>query len=91
MLQASFSGGSATVNNLPYSEVGSFTIRGAASNYLNSGINFQTDNGVVGRFTPAYFDVDQDRRLSRRRHLHLFRSAVGRWYGHRQGGPNRHD
>ncbi|GAB4512096.1 MAG: hypothetical protein Tsb0026_15780 [Sulfuricaulis sp.] len=57
VLQASFSGGSATVNNLRYSEVGSFTIRGAASNYLNSGINLQTDNGVVGRFTPAYFDV----------------------------------
>jgi MSHA biogenesis protein MshQ len=57
VLQADFSGGSATVNDLRYSEVGSFTIRGAASNYLNSGINFQADDGVVGRFTPAYFDV----------------------------------
>ncbi|MBI3778343.1 MAG: hypothetical protein HY274_05445 [Gammaproteobacteria bacterium] len=55
--QASFSSGSATVTDWRYSEVGSFTLRATASNYLNSGINVATDNGVVGRFTPAYFDV----------------------------------
>ncbi|MCR4332116.1 MAG: hypothetical protein NUV34_05350 [Sulfuricaulis sp.] len=55
--QASFSSGSATVTDWRYSEVGSFTLRASASNYLSSGINAATDNGVVGRFTPAYFDV----------------------------------
>ncbi|MHB8728388.1 MAG: DUF6701 domain-containing protein [Sulfuricaulis sp.] len=56
--QAAFSGGAATVNNLQYTEVGSFTMLAAASNYLNSaGVNLSTLNGVVGRFTPAYFDV----------------------------------
>ena len=55
--QASFSSGSATVTDWRYSEVGSFTLRATASNYLNSGINVFTDNGVVGRFTPAYFNV----------------------------------
>lgn len=55
--QASFSSGSATVTDWRYSEVGSFTLRATASNYLGSGINAATDNGVVGRFTPAYFDV----------------------------------
>ena len=55
--QASFSSGSATVTDWRYSEVGSFTLRASASNYLNSGVTAQTDNGVVGRFTPAYFDV----------------------------------
>ena len=56
--QAAFSSGSATVTNLQYTEVGSFTMLAAASNYLNSaGVNLSTANGVVGRFTPAYFDV----------------------------------
>lgn len=55
--QASFSSGSATVTDWRYSEVGSFTLRATASNYLNSGTNVYNDNGVVGRFTPAYFDV----------------------------------
>jgi MSHA biogenesis protein MshQ len=55
--QASFSSGSATVTDWRYSEVGSFTLRATASNYLNSGISALTDNNVVGRFTPAYFDV----------------------------------
>lgn len=55
--QASFSSGSATTTDWRYSEVGSFTMRASASNYLNSGVTVQTDNGVVGRFTPAYFDV----------------------------------
>ena len=56
--QAAFSGGSATVINLQYTEVGSFTILAVASNYLNSaGVNLSTANGVVGRFTPAYFNV----------------------------------
>ncbi|MCR4301274.1 MAG: hypothetical protein NUV51_06660 [Sulfuricaulis sp.] len=55
--QASFGSGSAAPTDWRYSEVGSFTIRGTATDYLNSGINLQTNNGVVGRFTPAYFDV----------------------------------
>ncbi|WP_372522089.1 DUF6701 domain-containing protein [Sulfuricaulis sp.] len=57
LTQASFSGGSASAADWRYSEVGSFTLRATASNYLNSGINVYNDNGVVGRFTPAYFDV----------------------------------
>ena len=32
-------------------------MQAAATNYLNSGVNISTPNGVVGRFTPAYFDV----------------------------------
>lgn len=56
--QASFSGGAATAADWRYSEVGSFTIQAAATNYLNSaGVNLSTANGVAGRFTPAYFDV----------------------------------
>lgn len=56
--QGSFSGGAATVANLQYTEVGSFTLQAAANDYLNSaGVNLATTNGVVGRFTPAYFDV----------------------------------
>ncbi len=57
LTQASFSGASASATDWRYSEVGSFTMRATASNYLNSGINVYNDNGVVGRFTPAYFDV----------------------------------
>ncbi len=57
--QAAFSGGAATVASLQYTEAGSFTMLAAANNYLNSvGANLSTANGVVGRFTPGYFDVN---------------------------------
>lgn len=55
--QGGFSGGSATVNDWRYSEVGSFTLLASASNFLNSGTTFSTRNGVVGRFIPAYFQT----------------------------------
>jgi MSHA biogenesis protein MshQ len=58
--QATFSGGSATVADWRYSEVGSFTIQALATNYLSSGVNVSTNNGVVGRFRPAYFDVTRN-------------------------------
>jgi MSHA biogenesis protein MshQ len=57
VVQANFSGGSATTADWRYSEVGSFTLLAAAANYLNSGVTVSTSNGVVGRFTPAYFNV----------------------------------
>ena len=56
--QASFSGGTATVANLQYTEVGSFTLQAAVVDYLNTpGVNVTTPNGVVGRFRPAQFGV----------------------------------
>ncbi len=56
--QASFSGGTATVSNLTYSEVGSMTLAASASNYLNSsGVNTSGSSGVIGRFTPNNFTV----------------------------------
>ncbi|MCR4346837.1 MAG: LamG domain-containing protein [Sulfuricaulis sp.] len=56
--QAAFSGGAATVASLQYTEVGSFTMLATANNYLNSaGVDLSAANGVVGRFTPAYFNV----------------------------------
>lgn len=55
---ASFSSGAATVANLQYTEVGSFTLRAAATNYLGSaGVNLATVYGVVGRFRPFDFGV----------------------------------
>lgn len=56
--QPSFSGGAATVANLQYSEVGSFTLQAAMTDYLNTpGANVTTPNGVVGRFRPAQYGV----------------------------------
>lgn len=58
--QSGFSGGSASVTTLQYSEVGSFTMQAAAADYLNasgSGVTFSNARGIVGRFTPAYFNV----------------------------------
>ncbi|MFL6650456.1 MAG: DUF6701 domain-containing protein [Sulfurifustaceae bacterium] len=55
--QASFSGGSANVSNLQYSEVGSFTVQATATNYLNSTMTVSNASGIVGRFTPAYFNT----------------------------------
>jgi hypothetical protein len=60
-----FSGGIAVPNNLGYNEVGSFTLTGSATDFLNSGINLTAlvfDNGatparnaVVGRLYPDHF------------------------------------
>lgn len=63
------SGGSGTVNDLEYSEVGSVTLEATASNYLDTpGVNatgysyFAGGGGLpassyVGRFTPDHFNV----------------------------------
>ncbi len=61
-----FSSGIATPTNLSYSEVGSFTLSGTATNFLNtSGVSMSAlvfDNtpqrsGVVGRFYPDHFGM----------------------------------
>jgi hypothetical protein len=62
-----FTNGVATPTNLSYNEVGSFTLSGSATNFLNSGINLSAivfDNsatparsGVVGRFVPDHFTL----------------------------------
>lgn len=54
---AGFSGGSATVSNLTYSQVGSMTMSANAANYLNSGISLSGTSGVVGRFYPDHFSL----------------------------------
>ncbi len=64
---ASFSGGSATVSNLAYSEVGSFLLNTSAvvGNFLSSGLALDanvfkadgTQNARIGRFVPAGFAV----------------------------------
>jgi len=56
---ASFSGGQASPANLRYSEVGSFTLRASATDFLNTAGVSLTDNGgfVVGRFRPFDFAV----------------------------------
>ncbi|GAB4350642.1 MAG: hypothetical protein Kow006_13610 [Gammaproteobacteria bacterium] len=55
---AEFAGGAATPTDLRYSEVGSFTMGAAASGFLNTaGVDVQGWSGVIGRFTPAYFDA----------------------------------
>lgn len=54
--QTSFLGGTATVIDLTYSEVGSMKLSAAASNYLNTGaVNLNASSGVVGRFVPDHF------------------------------------
>ena len=60
-------GGSGTVNDLEYSEVGSVTFEATATNYLNTpgvdatGYSYYTgslpNSSYVGRFTPDHFDV----------------------------------
>lgn len=62
-----FSSGIATPTNLSYDEVGSFTLTGSASNFLNSGVNLTAlvfdnqatpaRNAVVGRFYPDHFTL----------------------------------
>ncbi len=54
--QASFGGGSATVTNLQYTEVGSFTLQSAATDFLGEpSADIVGDDIVVGRFIPASF------------------------------------
>ena len=57
-IASGFASGSSSFSNLSYSEVGSFTLRAAATDYLTTGVNL-TDSGgfVVGRFTPHNFGV----------------------------------
>lgn len=53
-----YSGGNATVSDLKYAEVGSFTLNATASNYLNSAGNTLTAEPlVVGRFFPDYLTL----------------------------------
>jgi hypothetical protein len=62
-----FSSGIAVPNNLSYDEVGSFTLTGAATDFLNSGINLTAlvfdnslipvRNAVVGRLYPDHFTL----------------------------------
>jgi hypothetical protein len=57
---AAFSGGQATVTGLSYGEVGSFTLRAQATNYLNaSGTNIVSAPAtpIVGRFIPDHFGL----------------------------------
>jgi len=51
---ASFSGGSASLSGVTYSEVGSIKLRAAASNYLG-GLSVQGDSSDIGRFYPQNF------------------------------------
>ncbi len=57
ILQAGFSGGSATENTLQYSEVGSFTLQASATGFLGTaGADISTGT-IVGRFRPDHFAV----------------------------------
>ncbi len=69
LIPGSFSGGSVTQTMLTYSEVGSFTLALAVTNYLGtSGVNLSgtvfdvsgSQNAVVGRFTPYDFGVSMN-------------------------------
>ena len=53
----SFQNGGATVSNLNYSEVGSMSLSGLATNYLDAGVSVNGLSDPVGRFTPDHFDV----------------------------------
>lgn len=56
--QATFSGGTASVIDLTYSEVGSMALSASATTYLNSaGMNPNGNSGVIGRFIPNDFTV----------------------------------
>ena len=55
---AEFGSGATTVTDLRYGEVGSFTLKGDATDFLNSsGISVTSDEIVVGRFIPASFQI----------------------------------
>jgi MSHA biogenesis protein MshQ len=56
ILQADFSAGSSTPNNLQYTEVGSFTLQSSATDYLGElTADLVGDDIIVGRFIPAAF------------------------------------
>lgn len=56
--QLDFSGGSASVTNLQYTEVGSFTLQAAVNDYLGEATaDIGGEDIVVGRFIPAGFEV----------------------------------
>ena len=58
VLEAEFSSGEATITDLQYTEVGSYTMQSRAQNYLGvAGLDITGDDIVVGRFVPAGFDV----------------------------------
>ena len=58
ILAGEFSGGSFTVNDLQYTEVGSFTLQSSASDFLGeTSADIVGDDIVIGRFRPAGFDV----------------------------------
>jgi hypothetical protein len=52
-----WSNGSAAVADFRYGEVGSFSARADASNYLAAGVNVTTTCGPIGRFIPDHFAV----------------------------------
>ena len=55
---AEFSGGSALITDLQYTEVGSFTLQAASNDYLGlPALDIAGDDIVVGRFIPASFEV----------------------------------
>jgi hypothetical protein len=61
VLLAEFGGGSATVSDLQYTEVGSFTLQATATDFLGvTSADIVGDDIVVGRFTPASFNVSID-------------------------------
>ena len=58
ILPAEFGGGSASPNDLQYTEVGSFTLQSSAQNFLfEASADIMGDDILVGRFIPAAFDV----------------------------------
>ena len=53
--QLDFSGGTESVSDFAYFEVGSMRMQGDATNFLNSGISVTGTSGVVGRFGADQF------------------------------------
>lgn len=61
LAQADYSGGAASVGDLQYAEVGSFTMTAAATGYLGSaGVDVTGSAGVVGRFAADHFQLTVD-------------------------------
>ena len=58
IMQADFSGGSSTPNDLQYTEVGSFTLQASAVDYLGEATaDLVGDDIIVGRFKPASLQI----------------------------------
>ena len=58
LIQGDFAAGIATVNDLQYSEVGSFTLQSSSLDYLGEDTaDLIGDDIIVGRFIPASFQV----------------------------------